>query len=74
MCQHEFLFPTDLTDYLYYEAQFNISGGGKVCHDIQLLNDTTPERAELFEVTLMSSNSVSGPFKAYVRIYDDDGI
>ena len=64
---------TDFSDYIYYESRFNISGGEKVCHDIQLLNDSTPETAELFQIWITSSNSEFGSTRALVKIYDDDG-
>lgn len=62
-----------LQDYLFYESEFNISGGDRVCHDIQLVNDTTPELTEHFRIFITASNSVTAPRNSLVYIYDDDG-
>ena len=71
--QHSFLCNPDFFDYSYYESAFNISGGERTCHNIELLNDTFPEDTELFALSLSSSNSEATPSQALVKIYDDDG-
>ncbi len=74
-CQDECIvfLQSDQIDYVPYEAEFDISGGGRECHQIQLLNDMATEPTVRFTVSVDSSISLTGSQTTLVYIYDDDG-